>query len=118
MAIYYSEDCANRIRETYERLCALMNEVFQPSKCTGAWRLIRRCIRNMERDLPYSDEFFNPYSSMYCRRCTTVEGMDQICLFFYRKDFLSYEFRRLPNAGKKTVEKLEEVHDRLYGDDI
>ena len=115
MAIYYSEDYANRIRETYERLYALMNEVFQPSKCTGAWRLIHRCIRKTERDLPYNDDLFNPY--IYGRRCTTVEGMDQICLFFYRKDFLSYEFRCLPNAGKKTVEKLEEVYNRLYGDD-
>ena len=116
MAIYYSEDYANRIKETYERLDTLMKEIFQPGKCTGAWRLIHRSIRRNERNIPYNDDLFNPYING--QRCTTIEGMDLICLFFYRKDFLSKEFRSLPIAGNKTIQKLEEVYNRLYRDDI
>ena len=115
MAIYYSTDYSNRIKETYERLCILMNEAFIPNKCTGVWNLIRRSIRRNNADIPYNDKMFNPY--FYSDHCTTIEGMDLICLFFYRKDFLSKEFLSLPNAGRKTIQKLEEVYNRLYRDD-
>lgn len=116
MAIYYSEDYANRIKETYERIYASMNEVFnKPSRCTGVWRLVHRYIRKTEKDIPYKDDCFNPYVDGH--RCTTTEGMDLINLFFYRKDFLSEKFRILPNAGRITINKLEEVYNRSFGGD-
>lgn len=116
MAVYYSKDYANRIKETYERIYTLMNDVFiQSGKRTGAWGLIRRGIRKIYKEVPYIDDWFNPYIDG--QRCASIEGMDLVCLFFYKKDFLSNEFRSLPNAGSKTIQKFEEVYYRLYGDD-
>ena len=116
MAVYYSKDYENRIKEQYDRIDILMKEVFeQNSKCTGAWRLLRMSLLRTERGyIPYNDEFFNPYYSN--RQCTTTEGMDLICLFFYRKDFAKEEFRSLCNAGIKTIQKFEEIYERLYKD--
>lgn len=115
MAVYYSEDYANRIREKYDRIETLMKEVFeQNNKCTAAWNLLRWSLRKTDNDIPYNDGFFGIYFSGH-HRCTTIEGMDLICLFFERKDFAKKEFLSFRNAGIRTIQKFEEVWRRLNG---